>query len=117
MALGRKTGGRQKGSLNKKSHLALAAVVTGSNPIEFLINVMQHGDIPLADRLRAASLALPFLHMKPSDAAPKVIEIVKYATDEGRARAMALTMKKFNGGLSDDEAAELAALKAEVVRQ
>ncbi len=41
---------------------------------------------------------------------------LRHEIDPGRTRAMALTLQKFNGGLSDDESAELAALNAQVVQ-
>lgn len=118
MAIGRKTGGRKKGSRNKKTELMLHAVTSGSTPVEFLLAVMQSSDVALEQRLRAAALAAPFCHVKPTDSAPKIVEVVRHVIEPGRSRALELTMRKFSGGgLSSDEAAELAALIAQVVTQ
>jgi hypothetical protein len=117
MAISRKTGGRRKGSRNKKTELILHAVTSGSTPMEFLLAVMQSSDVPLEQRLRAAALAAPFCHVKPVDAAPKIVEVFRHAIEPGRSRALELTLRKFSGGISDEETAELAALNAQVVNQ
>jgi len=77
---------------------------------------MQSSDVALEQRLRAAALAAPFCHVKPADSAPKIVEVVRHVVEPGRTRALELTLRRFNGGLSDEEAAELAALNAQVTQ-
>ena len=70
MAAGRKTGGRQKGSRNKKTlarEAILRCVGAGSydtDPLQFLLSVMSDTHMPLAMRLDAAVKAAPFCHPK-----------------------------------------------------
>jgi hypothetical protein len=109
--LGWKTGGRKKATPNKKTKLYLQRLPAARH----LLAVMQSSDVAIDQRLRAAALAAPFCHVKPTDLGPKIIEVVRNAVDPDRNRALELTLKKFNGGISDAEAAELAALKAETV--
>jgi len=54
--------------------------------------------------------------VKPADAAPKVIEVVRHAIEPGRSRALELTLRQYDGGLSEDELAELHALNAAIVQ-
>jgi len=118
MAPGRKTGGRKKGSKNKITPMMVLAKISGAaTPVEFLLNVMQAEEVPLEQRLRAAALAAPFLHAKASDPGPKIVEVVRHVIEPGRNRALELTMRQYDGGLSDDEAAELRALNAQIVHQ
>ncbi len=113
--LGRKTGGRKKGIPNKKKGLSLV-VLSGSTPVEFFLGVMQNNDIALELRMRAAALAAPFLHAKAADPGPKIIEVIKHVIEPGRNRALELTMRQYDGGLSDAEADELRALNAQIVQ-
>jgi hypothetical protein len=61
--LGAKTGGRKKGSLNKKTILrAQAALKQGLIPLEFLISVLADETKDIAVRLDAAKSAAPYVH-------------------------------------------------------
>jgi hypothetical protein len=69
MALGRKTGGRQKGTKNKKNR-ALAAEIAqralvskycDSTPLDVMLDIMRSTDNPEL-RLQAAARAAPYVH-------------------------------------------------------
>jgi hypothetical protein len=63
MPKGRKTGGRQRGSLNKVT-LARAAEVaaSGLTPLEFMLSVLRDPNEDPARRLDAAKSAAPYCH-------------------------------------------------------
>ena len=64
MAAGRKTGGRQKGTPNKRTTAAAAAaklVSAGASPLDFLLETMR-GAAALELRLEAAKAAAPYVH-------------------------------------------------------
>jgi len=68
MAAGYKTGGRQKGTRNKRT-LAREAVLrrvgaglATTTPLEFMLAVMTNTNLPLAMRLDAAVMAAPYVH-------------------------------------------------------
>ena len=75
MAKGIKTGGRQKGSVNKKTAEVQAAVeATGVTPLEYMLSVMR-SEAPNTDdavvlmrhievRMDAAKAAAPYVHAK-----------------------------------------------------
>jgi hypothetical protein len=66
MTIGHKTGGRTKGTPNKKT-LALQAKVEAAgrvSPLDYVLGVMWDADAPPAMRFEAAKAALPFLHPK-----------------------------------------------------
>src|SRR4051794_13326063 len=65
MAAGRKTGGRQKGTPNKRTLKlqALAAPVQGGDsPLEFLTGIYRNTALPLELRVDAAAKAAPLVH-------------------------------------------------------
>ena len=64
MALGKKTGGRQKGARNKTHAINAAMVQGGLMPIDFMLAVLRNEDAPLDDRKWAANAAAPYLHAK-----------------------------------------------------
>jgi hypothetical protein len=81
MARGIKTGGRKKGSRNKKTIFrAEAAQKLGLTPLEFLLLVMGDEDRDLAVRLDAAKSAAPYVHARLQSttvqSGPVKIEIV-----------------------------------------
>jgi hypothetical protein len=65
MALGVKTGGRKKGSLNKKTILrSQAAANLGLTPLEFMLSLVKDETKDLAVRLDAAKSAAPYVHAR-----------------------------------------------------
>ena len=68
MAAGYKTGGRQKGSRNKRTFgreamlRRIGAGLVAASPLEFMLSVMTNNDLPLALRLDAAIMAAPYVH-------------------------------------------------------
>jgi hypothetical protein len=66
MALGRKTGGRKKGSLNK-SPVLISEICAQEcfDPVRFMIRTAKNPRVPIQTRLDAASKLLPYLHAKP----------------------------------------------------
>ena len=65
MALGVKTGGRKRGSLNKKTILrAQTAENLGLSPLEFLLAVVRDESKEIAVRLDAAKCAAPYVHAR-----------------------------------------------------
>jgi hypothetical protein len=70
MAKGRKTGGRQKGSLNKSTlarQKALADLVVDSkDPVSFFTSIMRDETAPFEKREAAADRLLPYFHPKLS---------------------------------------------------
>lgn len=96
MAKGKKTGGRQKGSRNKRTEAQAAAIESsGLTPLEYMLSVMRcevPNDAPLRDyiaaevlRLDAAKAAAPYVHPKLAnieltgkDKGPLEVKIVRY---------------------------------------
>ena len=63
MALGIKTGGRKRGSLNKKTILrSQTAENLGLSPLDFLLSVVRDETKDVAIRLDAAKCAAPYVH-------------------------------------------------------
>jgi len=67
MAAGRKTGGRQKGTTNKKTQAVIDAVEKeGLTPLQFLLKVMRDTGDEMPVRIDAAKAAAPYIHAKLS---------------------------------------------------
>jgi hypothetical protein len=65
MALGRKTGGRQKGTPNRRTQELLNAVERGGmTPLEYLLSVMRDEAAGKPERLEAAKAAAPYVHAR-----------------------------------------------------
>src|SRR5687768_15552113 len=68
MASGYKTGGRQKGSRNKRTLARdaflrrVGAGLATTTPLEFMLAIMTNTDLPLSTRLDAAVMAAPYVH-------------------------------------------------------
>lgn len=69
----KKLGGRQKGTLNKKTLLKIAeakmrlaeiSIGRHERPLDFLLAVMGTVDLPLKTRLDAAKFAAPYIHYR-----------------------------------------------------
>jgi hypothetical protein len=68
---GERRGGRQRGTLNKKTALRNVAIGAADldpniSPRDFMLGLMRNCDLPLADRFAAAQAALPLVHAKLS---------------------------------------------------
>jgi hypothetical protein len=65
MALGRKTGGRQKGARNRATAEARAAAeATGIMPLDYMLEVMRDTTVDLKRRDAMAMAAAPYLHSR-----------------------------------------------------
>lgn len=63
MAKGRKTGGRQKGTPNKRTQDVVAAIeASGLTPLDFMLKVMRDENELPDVRLDAAKAAAPYVH-------------------------------------------------------
>lgn len=63
MAKGAKTGGRKRGTPNKKTaELQKKVAAGGTDPLDYLLEVMRDTKASLPDRLEAAKAAAPFVH-------------------------------------------------------
>jgi hypothetical protein len=72
MALGRKTGGRQKGARNRATAEARAAAeATGIMPLDYMLSVMRDANADPRRRDGMAIAAAPYLHPKLSAIEPK----------------------------------------------
>jgi hypothetical protein len=73
MALGRKTGGRQKGARNRATAEARAAAeATGILPLDYMLSVMRDANADPRRRDAMAIAAAPYLHPKLSAVEPKL---------------------------------------------
>ena len=71
MALGKKTGGRLKGTPNRKNAEMVAAVESGGEtPLEYMLRVMRDPSVDHERRDRMAANAAPFVHARLAPAAP-----------------------------------------------
>lgn len=65
MAKGKKTGGRQKGSINKnRAEVLTAARKGGEMPLDYMLRVMRDKDVDDARRDDMAKSAAPYFHSK-----------------------------------------------------
>ena len=63
MAKGRKTGGRQKGTPNKRTQEVVAKIeASGLTPLDYMLKVMRDENEVLDVRLDAAKAAAPYVH-------------------------------------------------------
>jgi len=68
MALGRKTGGRQKNTPNKASaHREALIAKEGVTPLQYLLADMRDESLNRADRRTAAIAAAPYVHPRLSN--------------------------------------------------
>jgi hypothetical protein len=75
MALGRKTGGRQKGVRNRATAEARAAAeATGILPLDYMLSVMRDDKVEPKRRDAMAMAAAPYVHPKLSAVEAKPIE-------------------------------------------
>lgn len=65
MALGQKTGGRQKGSINKATAARLAEIVaSGETPLDYMLRVMRDPTVEHPRRDEMAKSAAPYSHAR-----------------------------------------------------
>ena len=63
MPKGQRLGGRQKGTLNKKTVAhATALVASGLTPLDYMLGVLRDENATKAERLEAAKYAAPYMH-------------------------------------------------------
>jgi hypothetical protein len=84
---GERRGGRQRGTPNKKTVLRNAAICvtaldTNISPRDFMLGLMRNSDLPLADRLVAAQVALPLVHPKLTTGRAKERTSGEYGYDQ-----------------------------------
>jgi hypothetical protein len=87
---GERRGGRQKGSLNKKTLLQQKAVeATGVTPLDFMIQIMRDPKSTPEMKLDAAAKAAPYVHPKlaaydvnATVAGDLTVEIVDFSKEE-----------------------------------
>ena len=64
-APGERRGGRQKGTLNKRTVEMLAEIEAGGEmPLAYMLRVMRDESVPMAGRMEAAARAAPYCHAK-----------------------------------------------------
>ena len=62
---GERRGGRQKGTLNKRTVEMLAEIEAGGEmPLAYMLRVMRDESVPMAGRMEAAARAAPYCHAK-----------------------------------------------------
>jgi hypothetical protein len=64
MARGRKTGGRKKGTPNKRTIAQKEIIASGMSPLDFLCAVYRNPKQPMNRRIEAARCAAPYFHAK-----------------------------------------------------
>jgi hypothetical protein len=96
MATGRKTGGRRKGTPNKRTTEFHAAVVAaGVTPLEYMLKVLRDRNAEWSRRDEMAKAAAPYLH-------PRLAAIEHGNKNElGIADRLAAALKR--AGMDDDE--------------
>lgn len=102
MAVGRKTGGRQKGSANKATRQRQQEIAaTGETPLAYMLRVMRDRTVEHDRRDRMASAVAPYVHPKltaiehtGADGGPIKTEDVTQLSDLEVARRVALLLTK-----------------------
>jgi hypothetical protein len=132
---GERRGGRQRGTLNKKTELRNAALDAAAanpaiSPLEFLLGIMRDPDVSSELRIKAAQATLPFVHARPGSARPgdaagtaKLIDGTSaFSIDNAEAKALRddyhrlaeLVRKKCGDPLSAAEVEEESRLRARI---
>jgi hypothetical protein len=86
MAKGLKTGGRQKGSRNKRTEAQVAAIEnSGLTPLDYMLTVLRDPEAKCDLRMEAARSAAPYVHPKLSnveltgkDGGPLSVNILRF---------------------------------------
>lgn len=101
MANGRKTGGRQAGTLNRRTTEQAAALeASGLSPLEYLVSLYRDEGADPKDRAWAANAVAPFLHARRAPAQQVVqLDLPDTSTVEGVSAAIAAVVKAVAGGV------------------
>ena len=80
MARGKKTGGRKRGSKNRRTRALDAAAAQGQVPLDFMLQVMRDPTKNLELRCEMAKAAAPYLHARraPEDKQGGAIPTIIY---------------------------------------
>ena len=88
-----KTGGRQKGTPNKRTReAATACAESGLTPVEYLVSVYRDPSVELDRRIDAAKAVAPYLHARLSTTTLKgdaesgteiIVQINRFTTPDG----------------------------------
>ena len=105
MALGKKTGGRKKGSKNKRKAALDQAIaeaakkIDSDDPVDLMLAVMRQRELPIELRFAAAKAAAPYRH-------PKLAAIKHSGADGGPIRLSVEDLQT----LTDDELSTLESI-------
>jgi hypothetical protein len=114
MTKGFKTGGRRKGTPNRVTAATAAAIAaSGLTPLDYMLGVLRDASAAPELRMAAAKASAPYCHPRLAATilidgeAEDDIDGDRRFLEEGRNRALALTLRKFSGGVTTEEHAEL----------
>jgi len=113
MAQGRKTGGRQPGSVNRRTANLLAQTESeGITPLTYMLTTLRDEDADPKDRQWAADKAAQYLHPRPvPQSRPIEINLPDTSTPAGIAAAIsAVLAATAKGRLAPSEARDLVGL-------
>ena len=96
-APGERRGGRQKGTLNKRTVEMLAEIEAGGEmPLAYMLRVMRDESVPMAGRMEAAAKAAPYCHAKLANveltAAVQVEQPIDFSMLDAEERAQLRAM-------------------------
>lgn len=110
MAIGKKTGGRQKGSRNKATARREREIAKGGDtPLEYMLKVMRNAKADATRRDDMAKAAAPYVHPKlaslqhtgPKGGPIQTIDLSKMSTDD--LERLEALFGPLAGGPSDDD--------------
>jgi hypothetical protein len=113
MAKGLKTGGRRRGTPNKRSASVLAKVeAEGVTPLDYMLSVLHDEAAETKDRQWAAAASIAYIHPRPMPEPRKVaIELPDTATPQGVSEAVSAVLDAAGQGeLAPSEARDMIAL-------
>ena len=97
MALGQKTGGRQKGTPNRATAERQAAIeASGLTPLDYMLSIMRDEEREASERLEAAKAAAPFVHPRLSTIQSDVNVTAKDDSIAGLMERIALSGAKLH---------------------
>ena len=113
MAKGLKTGGRERGTPNKRNASVLAKVeAQGVTPLDYMLSVLHDEGAEAKDRQWAAAASIAYIHPRPMPEPRKVIiEFPETATPQGVSQAISAVLRAAGRGeLAPSEARDMIAL-------